>query len=221
MPIHPFSPTGLNEKTKILILGSFPSIASREMGFYYAHPQNRFWKVLEALFQEKNMELNFITQTNFTKPLVSALQNTTFHNIAEHKQNIPLHKQTIAIKTAFLKTHFLALWDIVHSCEIQGSSDSSLKNIVFNDVFSSLHSSKIQNICLNGTKASIFFKTYCKNLGFPLKIETYPYYKIFIPTKPLKFSHEIRIFSLPSTSPANAKYNLNNLLDSWKILKEM
>lgn len=42
-----------NENSKILILGTMPSVKSREVGFYYAHPQNRFWWVLEQIFEEK------------------------------------------------------------------------------------------------------------------------------------------------------------------------
>ncbi|TLD80951.1 DNA-deoxyinosine glycosylase [Helicobacter sp. MIT 05-5293] len=193
MPTHPFPPSGLNADSKTLILGSFPSIKSRECGFYYAHPQNRFWKVLGALFDDKSIAQN------------QALINN------------------IAAKTAFLQSHSLVLWDIVQTCEIIGSSDSSLKNIAFNDIFALLSSSKIKTICLNGTKASALFQKYCKNLGFPLTAQTKEYYKILIPPPSFsqKFNRNINIFSLPSTSPANAKTNLQKLLLSWQILREM
>ena len=49
---HPFEPL-FNETSRILILGSFPSVKSREQQFYYGHPQNRFWKVLATLYQEE------------------------------------------------------------------------------------------------------------------------------------------------------------------------
>ena len=45
---HTFEPV-YDANTKILILGTFPSVKSREIGFYYGHPQNRFWKVLAAV----------------------------------------------------------------------------------------------------------------------------------------------------------------------------
>ena len=45
---HPFKPI-FDENSKILILGSFPSVVSRKFGFYYANPQNRFWRVLAQI----------------------------------------------------------------------------------------------------------------------------------------------------------------------------
>ncbi len=53
--VHPFPPC-YDKNSRILILGSFPSVKSREMGFYYGHPQNRFWKVLESIFKEEIKE---------------------------------------------------------------------------------------------------------------------------------------------------------------------
>ena len=49
---HPFAPL-FNEASRILILGSFPSVRSREQNFYYGHPQNRFWKVIAALYHRE------------------------------------------------------------------------------------------------------------------------------------------------------------------------
>ncbi|WP_334096209.1 DNA-deoxyinosine glycosylase, partial [Helicobacter typhlonius] len=196
MLLHPFAPSTIDRDSKVLILGSFPSVASREMGFYYAHPQNRFWKVLGALFDDEAIYLKS------TKP-------------SEEQ-----YRQHITAQKAFLQSHSIVLWDIVQACEIQGSSDSSLKNIAFNDIFALLHISKICAIFLNGTKATTLFQQYCKNLAFPLKIQACLHYKILTPTQSLalKFTREIRIFSLPSTSPANAKYSLDSLIDSWCIL---
>lgn len=196
MLLHPFVPSTINKDSKILILGSFPSVASRGMGFYYAHPQNRFWKVLGALFGN---EAIYVKSTKLNK---------------EEQQ------QHIKTQRAFLQSRSIVLWDIVRSCEITGSSDSSLKNIAFNDIFALLHSSEIRAIFLNGTKATMLFRQYSKNLGFPLKIQACPHYKILLPTESLtlKFGREIHVFSLPSTSPANAKYSLDFLLNSWRIL---
>ncbi|MDE7316238.1 MAG: DNA-deoxyinosine glycosylase [Helicobacter sp.] len=196
MLFHPFEPSSIDKDSQILILGSFPSVASREMGFYYAHLQNRFWKVLGALFGDESIYAKF-----------------TKLNKEERRQHIKMQK-------AFLQSHSIVLWDIVYSCEITGSSDSSLKNIAFNDIFALLHSSKIRAIFLNGTKATMLFQQYCKKLGLPTTIQAYPRYKILAPTESLalKFGRKIHIFSLPSTSPANAKYSLDSLIDSWRIL---
>ena len=195
MLLHPFAPSTIDINSKTLILGSFPSVASREMGFYYAHPQNRFWKVLGALFGE----------TIYLKSL---------------KPSKEQYQEHIKTQKAFLQSHSIVLWDIVQSCEIQGSSDSSLKNTTFNDIFALLHTSKICAIFLNGTKATTLFQQYCKNLSFPTTIQVCPHYKILTFTETLapKFGRDICIFSLPSTSPANAKYSLNSLIDSWRIL---
>ncbi len=46
---HPFGPL-YDQNSRVLILGSFPSVKSREQNFYYGHPQNRFWKVIAAVF---------------------------------------------------------------------------------------------------------------------------------------------------------------------------
>ena len=196
MLLHPFAPSTIDKDSKILILGSFPSVASREMGFYYAHPQNRFWKVLGALFDNETIYLKS------TKPSEEQYQ--------EH----------IKTQKAFLQFHSIVLWDIVHACEITGSSDSSLKNITFNDIFTLLHTSEICAIFLNGIKATTLFQQYCKKLGLPTTIQAYPRYKILASTESLalKLGRKIHIFSLPSTSPANAKYSLDSLIDSWRIL---
>lgn len=213
MPTHPFAPSGLTKDSKILILGSFPSVTSRDVGFYYAHPQNRFWRVLELLFKDGD-----ITPASIIPQAILLEQNTALHSTIGYNQNIPLSMQPMATKIEFLKSHLLVLWDMVKSCEIKGSSDSSLKNIVFNDIFTLLYSSKIQAICLNGTKATMLFKQYCKNQNSPLILHSHSHYKTLIPIDSQKFRHKIVIFSLPSTSPANARYNLDSLLNAWSIL---
>ena len=93
--LHEFPPV-YNEYSKILILGSFPSVKSREQQFYYGHPQNRFWKVLSGVFQTV----------------------------------VP---QSIAEKKTFLLSHGIALWDVIASCRITGSSDSSIHDVEVND----------------------------------------------------------------------------------------
>ena len=49
--VHPIEPF-YRPDSRILILGSFPSVKTREMGFFYGHPQNRFWRVAAAVFHD-------------------------------------------------------------------------------------------------------------------------------------------------------------------------
>lgn len=93
---HPIPPL-YDENSKLLILGSFPSVKSREQMFFYGHPQNRFWKVISAVMSV----------------------------------NTPI---TIEEKMNFLYTKQIALWDVIASCDIKGSSDNSIKNVVANDL---------------------------------------------------------------------------------------
>ena len=156
--IHPFSPV-YDDSSEILILGSLPSVKSRENAFYYGHPQNRFWRVMAALYHE-------------TEP----------KSIEEKKQ--------------LLLNNHIALWDVIHSCDIRGSSDSSIRNAVPTDLQSILENSKIRKIFANGkTAAALYLKYQFKKTG--IEIET-----------------------LPSTSPANAVWTLERLCEAWKIILE-
>ena len=133
-----------------LFLGSFPSVKSRERNFYYMHPKNRFYSLLQEVFND-----SFTTQ-----------------DIEEKKM--------------LLKKHKIALFDVIESCEITGSSDSSIKNIKVNDIEKILNKSNIQKIILNGKLAYNLFIKY-----FPNLID--------------------KAYYLPSTSPANAKCSLEIL----------
>ncbi|MZK50971.1 DNA-deoxyinosine glycosylase [Clostridium beijerinckii] len=148
-----------DEKSRILILGTFPSVQSREAQFYYANARNRFWKVIAGIFDYNEA-------------------NTTFD------------------KKDMLLNNGIALWDVIESCEITGSSDSSIKNVVPADLSIVLNNASIEKIYANGDKA---FKLYMRY--------TYPIIKR-------------DIIKLPSTSPANAKSTLDNLIDYWKCIKE-
>ncbi|MBR4343688.1 MAG: DNA-deoxyinosine glycosylase [Lachnospiraceae bacterium] len=154
--IHPIPPV-YDEKSRILILGSFPSVKSRESGFFYGHPQNRYWKVLAAIFGD----------------------------------NIPL---TVPDKKAFLLRHHIAAWDVIASCDIEGSSDSSIKNAVPNDLSPILETANIEQIFTNGKTAYTLFQKY---------------------TAPLIHRDSI---CLPSTSPANAAWTLEKLTEAWKVI---
>ncbi len=153
---HSFGPV-FDEKSRILILGSIPSVKSREINFYYGHPQNRFWKVISAV-------LNTVPPT------------------------------TTEEKTGLLLENGIALWDVIERCDIIGSSDSSIKNVIPNDIYSLISELKISRIFVNGAKAEELYNKFC-----------------FRQTK-------IRAVKLPSTSPANASWTTERLIVEWKRL---
>ncbi len=157
MPQHPIPPL-YDEKSKVLILGSFPSVKSREQMFFYGHPQNRFWKVISAVMGVKT----------------------------------PI---TIEEKTKFLYTEHIALWDVIASCDISGSSDSSIKNVVANDLTEILNKAKIKQIFVNGKVAERYYSKYIRDT----------------------IGREA--ICLPSTSPANAGWNIDRLVEAWGIVK--
>ena len=119
---HPISPV-FDSNSKILILGSFPSVKSREANFFYGHPQNRFWKVLAMVFDTM----------------------------------VPI---TIEEKRAFLLANGVAVRDVIQSCDIVGSSDSSIKNVVANDLCVILDNAPIEQIFVNGKTAEQYYKKY-------------------------------------------------------------
>ncbi|HAP19749.1 MAG TPA: DNA-deoxyinosine glycosylase [Lachnospiraceae bacterium] len=151
---HEIAPV-YDENSKVLILGSFPSVKSRESGFFYGHPQNRFWKVLAGIL------------------------------------GIPV-PMTINEKKAMLLDHSIAVWDVIASCRITGSSDSSIKDVVPNDFEKILSSASIERICANGATAWKLYEKYVKP------------------------STGMNAVKLPSTSPANAAWSLERLIKYWK-----
>ncbi len=155
--VHPFPPL-YDKDSKILILGSFPSVKSREQMFFYGHPQNRFWKVIAGIFNEQ----------------------------------VPA---SIPEKKALLKIHHIALWDVINSCDIKGSSDSSITNVIANDLSEILSAADIHTIIVNGKTAEKFYNKYTRD----------------------RIGHEA--ICMPSTSPANAAWNLERLKEKWgKVL---
>lgn len=155
---HPF-PALYDGDSRILILGSFPSVKSREQRFFYGHPQNRFWKVVAA------------------------------------EVNSPSVPATIEEKQAFLHEHHIALWDVIASCEITGSSDASIRDAKPNDLSRILEAADIRAIYTNGAKA---YDLYQKHLLPQTGRET---------------------VKLPSTSPANAAYSLERLIREWSVIR--
>lgn len=154
--VHPFPPL-FDAQSRVLILGSFPSVKSRESRFFYGHPQNRFWKILAAL-------------TGCAVP------------------------QTIAEKTALILDNHFALWDSIGSCSIEGSSDSSIRDVVPNDLRLILESAPIERIYCNGAASLKYYRRYNELLLGKQAV------------------------LLPSSSPANAAWSLERLIDAWRII---
>ena len=154
--IHPIPPLYCAD-SQVLILGSFPSVKSREAAFFYGHPQNRFW------------------------PLMAALTGSPIPATIEEKKRLILENG-------------FALWDTIASCEITGSSDSSIKNVVPNDLHPILQGADIRAIYCNGTTS---WKLYQKYL-YPVT--------------------GIAAGKLPSTSPANAAWTMERLLEAWQVI---
>lgn len=161
--IHTFEPV-YNENSKIIILGSFPSVMSRSNQFYYGHPGNRFWKVITEVINH---------HANFEKKLKETVPSTNYE------------------KRQLLLKYGIALWDVIYSCDIIGSSDSSIKNVVANDIKEVMEKTHISKIYVNGKVAERLYNKYCYD------------------------SIEIEPIVLPSTSPANAAYSLDRLIEIW------
>ena len=156
---HPFGPL-YDENSRVLILGSFPSVKSREQNFFYGHPQNRFWKVIAAVFD----------------------------------QPVP---KTIEEKRHLILSSGLALWDSIASCEITGSSDSSIRNARANDIGIILDNCNIERIYCNGRKSHELYRKYIE---------------------PRTGRDAV---CLPSTSPANAQWTLEKLIEAWSVIGEI
>ena len=154
---HPIPPL-YDSGSRVLILGSFPSVKSREGQFFYHHPQNRFWKVLAAVFREQ----------------------------------VPV---TVAEKTVFLHDHHIALWDVIGSCEIAGSADSTIRQVEPNDLSPILSGAQIRAVFCNGSTSWQYYKKYTQA---KTGMEATP---------------------LPSTSPAKAAWTLEKLTDAWSVLR--
>ena len=153
---HPFPPV-VDEHCTTLILGSFPSVKSREDGFFYGHPQNRFWKVLAAVFGEA----------------------------------VPTD---VPAKKAMLLRHYIALWDVIASCRITGSADSSIRDVVPNDIAALIQAHDIRAVFTNGrTAQALYDKHILPSLGIPA-------------------------VCLPSTSPANAAWSAERLAAAWRAV---
>ena len=155
---HAFDPV-FDSESRILVLGTMPSPKSRELGFYYSHPRNRFWPVLAEILREE----------------------------------VP---KTPEEKNEFCLKNKIALWDVLKECDIEGASDSSIKNAVPNDISIILNSADIKAVFTTGTTAAKLYKKF-------IEPET-----------------EVPAKVLPSTSPANAKIKFEELAEQYKIILE-
>ncbi|NLC88789.1 MAG: DNA-deoxyinosine glycosylase [Clostridiaceae bacterium] len=153
---HPIAPV-FDENSRILILGSFPSVKSRQIGFYYGHPQNRFWPLLARIFSEQT-------------------------------------PQTVESQHAFLLRNRIAVWDVIATCRIEGSADSSICDVVPNDLYPILEKADIREIYVNGGTAARLFHKYQEEKSGRQAIR------------------------LPSTSPANAGWSFERLLQAWQMI---
>lgn len=158
MILHPIAPV-YDGDSAVLILGSFPSVRSRKEGFFYGHPQNRFWKVLAAVFARSE-------------------------------------PKTTAEKREMLLSCRIALWDVIASCDIIGSSDSSIRNVIPNDLSEILSHAGIRTVYLNGKTAEKYYRKY------------------------MVTAFQGKVFCLPSTSAANAAYSLEDLILEWRRIRE-
>ena len=153
---HEF-PALFDANSEVLMLGSIPSPKSREQGFYYGHPQNRFWKVLANVLNE---------------PLPATIDE----------------KKTMLLK------HHIALWDVLDSCTIIGASDTSIEDVVPNDIATLLAKTKIRRIFCTGATAHKLYEKYCEK------------------------STGIKAIKLPSTSPANCAVKMERLAEEYKVI---
>lgn len=160
---HEFGPL-YDANSRVLILGSFPSVKSREQQFYYGHPQNRFWKIMARVLGQGDQ--------------------------------IPV---SIEEKKKLMHGGHIALWDVIESCDIIGSSDSSIRNAKVNDLSMILPETKICRIYVNGSTAYRIFEKYMR-----AQIE----------------GTGLKAIRLPSTSPANAAWSFDRLLGEWKQIGE-
>lgn len=156
--VHPLDPV-FDERSRVLVLGTMPSPASRAAGFYYGHPRNRFWSVLAALFDEP-------------KPRSSEE------------------------RAAFALTHRIALWDVLASCTIEGASDASIVDAVPNDLSAILDVAPVEAVFTTGAKAAALYRRFNAD-----SVDRLPH------------------VALPSTSPANARMRLSDLVEAYQPLQ--
>ena len=216
---HGFEPV-FDDRSRILVLGSFPSVQSRKNAFYYGNPQNRFWRVMAACLDEPVPPNEGEPMATTPSPAgASAHRDTTTEQILPPTSVNGIHRaatpkwgeasstktaaqgegptnhaslaESIAAKKQLLLAHGIALWDVIESCDIKGSSDASIKNVVPAQVERVLETAHIGAVVCNGGTAGRLYKRY------------------------LQWQVGLAAHVLPSTSPANAQWGLNRLTERW------
>lgn len=169
---HGFEPV-FDERSRVLVLGSFPSVLSRENAFFYGNPRNRFWRVIAACTGEP-------VPPNEGEPAPggSAPRPVTL-------------EESIGLKRDLLLRHGIALWDVIESCDIKGSSDASIRNVVPARIERVCSAAPIRAVFCNGAAAG---RLYGRHLRDRVGIDA---------------------VVLPSTSPANAAWGLDALVERW------
>lgn len=160
-----------NRESKILILGTMPSPKSREAGFFYMHPRNRFWQVLPEIFDEQ----------------------------FKYANDAPNKDEAICERKEFLLRHHIALWDVLASCDIHGAADSSIQNAKLNDFSEIFEKTRIQQVFCTGKKAFNLWKKHCAS----------------------EYKERLGVTAecLPSTSPANVRCSLEQLIEAYKVIR--
>lgn len=156
---HTFEPI-FDERSRVLVLGTMPSPKSREVGFYYGHPQNRFWRVMEALFELSS------------------------HSLVKND-----------MRRAFLFEHHIALWDVLASCTIEGAADASIVDAAPNDLTRIFDAAPITHVFTTGGKATQL----CRRMNGDMLS-----------------ARNIALTGLPSTSAANARMRLDQLVEAYR-----
>ena len=216
---HGFEPV-FDDRSRILVLGSFPSVQSRKNAFYYGNPQNRFWRVMAACLGEPVPPNEGEPMATTPSPAgASAYRDTTTEQILPPTSVNGIHRaatpkwgeasstktaaqgegpanraslaESIAAKKQLPLAHGIALWDVIESCDIKGSSDASIKNVVPAQVERVLETARIGAVVCNGGTAGRLYKRY------------------------LQWQVGLAAHVLPSTSPANAQWGLNRLTERW------
>ena len=130
--VHEIAPVW-NHESRILILGTMPSPASRAAGFFYMHGQNRFWPIMERLFDER----------------------------FRYKNNAVEKECAVSERQDFLLRRRIAMWDVLAACSIEGAADSSIKDAVPNDFSAIFAASKIHCVFCTGKTAFRLYQKLC------------------------------------------------------------
>ncbi|MBR1722066.1 MAG: uracil-DNA glycosylase family protein [Treponema sp.] len=197
---HPIPPVW-NCESRILLLVRMPSPASRRAGFFYMHGQNRFWRVLFAVFGE---ELTYTNKGFFIKADSEKAESEKSAKAHAQAQAAMLERAGLAAaikeRRDFLIRHHIALWDVLASCEIEGAADASIKNATPNDFTEIFEKSRIRRVSCTGKTAFALWQKHCA--------DTY------------EERFNLTSQCLPSTSPANAAWSLERLIEAYSVLRK-